>query len=396
MKLLFLSLLLIIHGCDCSIYNAKNNKKNAETNNIVNKDTEYDEYVNKIKKLLESDDENYISEQSYLIQQEFFTYIKEQNYDTWNKLLEKADANIIDNTNMATYLRYHIDRDMLLSGEQDKDIIKKYKIYKNTEQPSSIASFLFMDGDKINIENIKSLYEKGLLQEVLKDAGDIFKNNLSEGDENELLKLASSDWVGASAKKVNEKLYLFYEIKALPVKKENLENIWQKYNYSVAKQNILFLCLADDNMLKEAAEIIKNADDYENATEMLKYFYKIENIEAKNNFHNNFVKFYDLIIDNFVAKYDSFIDDHKDEIIRNLNALAYELSYEDIMKNTIIFKVLNKKDLVLTKKLLTNKSMKNMLSADSSYTEYVKDIIEKSTFTDQEKKELTDMLDEKS
>ena len=241
MKFLFLSLLLIIHGCDCSIYNAKNNKKSMEKNDTVKKDNEYDEYVNKIKKLLESDDKNYISDQSYLIQQEFFTYIEKQDYNTWNKLLEKVDANIIDNTNMATNLRYNIDKKVLLSGEQDKDIIKKYKIYKNTEQPSSIASFLFMDGDKINIENIKSLYEKGLLQEVLKDAGGIFKANLSEGDDNELLKLASSDWVGGSARKMNEKLYYFYEIKALPVKKENLKNIWQKYNDNIAKQKILFL-----------------------------------------------------------------------------------------------------------------------------------------------------------
>lgn len=396
MKLLFLSLLLIIHGCDCSIYNKKNNKKNTEKNDIVKKDAEYSEYVNKIKKLLESDDKNYISEQSYLIQQEFFTYIKEQNHDTWNKLLEKADANIIDNTDMATLLWYHIDRDMLLSGEQDKDIIKKYKIYKNTGTSSFTASRLFMDDDKINIENIKSLYEKGLLQEVLKDAGAIFKAKLSEGDDNELLKLASSDWVGASARKTDEKLYYFYEIKALPVKKENLENIWQKYNYSVAKQNILFLCLADDNMLKEAAEIIKNADDYKNAKKMLEYFYDIKNIDEKKNLHINFVKFYDLITDNFVTNYDSFIDDDKDQIIENLNALVYKLAYEDIMKKTVIAKVLNKKDLVLTKKLLTNKSMKDSLLEDPTYTEYVKDIIEKSTFTDQEKKELTDMLNEKS
>ena len=128
MKFLFLSLLLIIHGCDCSIYNAKNNKKSMEKNDTVKKDNEYDEYVNKIKKLLESDDKNYISDQSYLIQQEFFTYIEKQDYNTWNKLLEKVDANIIDNTNMATNLRYNIDKKVLLSGEQDKDIIKKYKI----------------------------------------------------------------------------------------------------------------------------------------------------------------------------------------------------------------------------------------------------------------------------
>ena len=195
---------------------------------------------------------------------------------------------------------------------------------------------------------------------------------------------------------MNEKLYYFYEIKALPVKKENLKNIWQKYNDNIAKQNILFLCLADNDMLKEAAEIIKNANDYKNAKEMLKYFYDTKNIDAKKNLHSNFVKFYDLIVDNFVANYDSFIDEHKNKIIKNLNVLLYKLAYEDIMKSTIIAKVLNKKDLVLTKKLLTNKSMKDSLLADSSYTKYVKDIIKKSTFTDQEKKELTDMLDENS
>lgn len=396
MKFLILILLLMIYGCNCDIYDAKAKKnQNYSTKN----DELTDKFVKRIQILMKSNDLENIYIEVKEIQQDY-AEAKISDKKQWNELLEKADKNVLDDTNKAANLGYKVFKEDLLSDKKDENALKKYKVYKNTDQPYFTASRLFMDDDKINIENLKALYEQDILQEVLTDAAGVFKAKLSEDDDNELLKLVSSEWVNASAKEVYKKLYNFYVIKALPVTETNLENFWQSNKDIVTKENVLFLCLANDNMRKRAADIIKTKEDYKYSVSMLKYFYQnltknnISNADDKEKYKKNFAEFYSLITKNFIDNYDNYTSSDKKWIMVYLHDEKL-LVIMDIKDNYPFKEALSKNDMDLMKNILQNEIIIEFIKDNigkEDKTDLIHELINNSNFSDQEKDELNKLI----
>ena len=87
----------MIYGCNCDVYDAKAKKnQNYSTKN----DELTDKFVKRIQILMQSNDLENIYIEVKEIQQDY-AEAEISDKKQWNELLEKADKNVLDDTNKA-------------------------------------------------------------------------------------------------------------------------------------------------------------------------------------------------------------------------------------------------------------------------------------------------------